>query len=394
MPMNPKTENDDCLTIKAFANENDTSLSTLYSYIDETNISERRRKPNGSYVYSRTYLETMYRNARLKGRRSVQTTYPAMRTKPIGLGFAGYSATSHGNIIDDKTGKRIKPYTNNKGYQLVRLRRLNERCYVSRLVLIAFFGPPPTKTHEADHLNGIKKNNHIENLQWVTPEENIRRREKRQNVHPNTPYKYIPDELNIIYRAQVCGMTYSEFIKKRSEFEGRISRSTYDRKRKELHSHYGNEGLSEWSDIPVKTRLEMGWRCLFDDSPILSVVVHVEGNKFYVNGMGVADRIHVTWGDVLLIMSWSYRMGWRDIHDNLHDEGSLRTGHAKLSREELQIARDQMFADMNAALKHDYVCMKSGEFVRVSCPMHKQILKGEDPFADMPDHSEVESKAA
>lgn len=95
-----------------------------------------------------------------------------------------------------------------------------------------------------------------------------------------TPHKYIPDELNEIYRAQVCGMTYFEFLKKRLEFEGRISRSTYDRKRIELHSRYGNEGLSEWSDIPIKTRLEMGWHCLFDDSPILSVVVHVEAINF------------------------------------------------------------------------------------------------------------------
>jgi len=43
---------------------------------------------------------------------------------------------------------------------------------VSRLVLAAFIGPPPSEEHHADHVNGIKTDNRLTNLEWVTPEEN------------------------------------------------------------------------------------------------------------------------------------------------------------------------------------------------------------------------------
>ncbi len=50
-------------------------------------------------------------------------------------------------------------------------RTRRKRCRVHRLVLEAFIGPCP-KSHEANHLNGIKSDNRIENLEWVTRSEN------------------------------------------------------------------------------------------------------------------------------------------------------------------------------------------------------------------------------
>jgi hypothetical protein len=45
---------------------------------------------------------------------------------------------------------------------------------VQRLVLLAFVGPPPTDLHEANHKNGRKDDNRVENLEWVTRLENMR----------------------------------------------------------------------------------------------------------------------------------------------------------------------------------------------------------------------------
>lgn len=45
---------------------------------------------------------------------------------------------------------------------------------VQRLVLLAFVGPPPSARHEANHKNGRKQDNAVENLEWVTRVENMR----------------------------------------------------------------------------------------------------------------------------------------------------------------------------------------------------------------------------
>jgi hypothetical protein len=51
---------------------------------------------------------------------------------------------------------------------------------VHLLVAKTFLGPKPTPLHECDHINGDPSDNRAENLEWVTREENIRRRNERK----------------------------------------------------------------------------------------------------------------------------------------------------------------------------------------------------------------------
>ena len=44
---------------------------------------------------------------------------------------------------------------------------------VHRLVALAFIGPAPSRIHEINHKNGIKTDNRVDNLEWVTCAENI-----------------------------------------------------------------------------------------------------------------------------------------------------------------------------------------------------------------------------
>lgn len=44
--------------------------------------------------------------------------------------------------------------------------------YVQRLVLIVFFGPPPSAKHEAAHEDGVNTHNWLSNLSWKTTSEN------------------------------------------------------------------------------------------------------------------------------------------------------------------------------------------------------------------------------
>lgn len=66
---------------------------------------------------------------------------------------------------------------NECGYVFVCLRRHKERqknVAVHRLVARAFLKEPPGGTHEVNHINAVKHDNCLCNLEWVTPRENAR----------------------------------------------------------------------------------------------------------------------------------------------------------------------------------------------------------------------------
>ena len=72
-------------------------------------------------------------------------------------------------------GRILKPGLAGAGYPFVHLRVpgvLRGQRYVHRLVAEAFLGSPPTRRHEVDHLDGVRTNNHVSNLEWVTPSNN------------------------------------------------------------------------------------------------------------------------------------------------------------------------------------------------------------------------------
>ena len=68
----------------------------------------------------------------------------------------------------------LNPGLSQYGYRRVRLceNRVQRHCFVHQLVLIAFDSLRPTKKHECNHKDGIKTNNHISNLEWVTRSQN------------------------------------------------------------------------------------------------------------------------------------------------------------------------------------------------------------------------------
>lgn len=111
-----------------------------------------------------------------------------------------YSVSSHGRVRSEPrpipaTGRygcprrtvlmmKLKPRRAKNGdpnrgwgqYPVVSLRRGgNARTwFVHRLVAMAFVGPQPAPGYEVNHKNGIKDDNRPENLEWMTPADNIR----------------------------------------------------------------------------------------------------------------------------------------------------------------------------------------------------------------------------
>lgn len=113
--------------------------------------------------------------------------------------YEGYEASNMGNIRSfiNNASKIInephilKQITNEKGYKRVQIRNKTIRkiWFVHRLVALAFIGDSDL---QINHKNGIKKDNTIDNLEYVTQSENLKhsyqigiRCKKGHNHHMN-----------------------------------------------------------------------------------------------------------------------------------------------------------------------------------------------------------------
>ena len=91
-------------------------------------------------------------------------------------GFPDYVIHPCGTVLriyKNKT-KELKPYKRPNGYMNVSLCKNNKekKFYVHRLLALAFIPNPENKT-DVDHINGIKDDNRLENLRWLTRKENM-----------------------------------------------------------------------------------------------------------------------------------------------------------------------------------------------------------------------------
>lgn len=91
----------------------------------------------------------------------------------------GYQISSFGNVKSfkqNKSGKIILQETDHKGYKRIRLLLTDgtrKSYYVHRIVL-SMFGSKAPYNYQCNHINGIKIDNRIENLEWVTAENNVK----------------------------------------------------------------------------------------------------------------------------------------------------------------------------------------------------------------------------
>ena len=69
---------------------------------------------------------------------------------------------------------KLKPTLDKKGYTRVAIHGRNIEIHL--LVAERYLGPKPSPLHQVDHINRNRADNRIENLRWVTRQENCENR--------------------------------------------------------------------------------------------------------------------------------------------------------------------------------------------------------------------------
>lgn len=85
-----------------------------------------------------------------------------------------YKISNYGKVMTAKTGRILSPAIDMNGYERVCLFKMdrNRRYKVHRLVAITFI-PKVEGKDQVNHKDGNKRNNSVENLEWVTHKENM-----------------------------------------------------------------------------------------------------------------------------------------------------------------------------------------------------------------------------
>jgi hypothetical protein len=119
-------------------------------------------------------------------------------------GFDDYSITKDGQVFSHKTNKLKKPFMLITGYIGIQLYKDNKKknYSVHRLVAETYLINFESKM-QVNHIDGNKINNHISNLEWVTPKENMKHaldNGLRKKYYPKcVTYKLVLDTLTGIF---------------------------------------------------------------------------------------------------------------------------------------------------------------------------------------------------
>ncbi|MGN1370900.1 MAG: HNH endonuclease [Candidatus Coprovivens sp.] len=89
--------------------------------------------------------------------------------------FPNYKVSNRGRVINAKNYKLLKPFDNGTGYNSVYLYKDKKRYTkrVHRLVAEEFVDKI-SEGNEVNHIDGNKKNNFADNLEWCTRKENMK----------------------------------------------------------------------------------------------------------------------------------------------------------------------------------------------------------------------------
>ena len=98
-------------------------------------------------------------------------------------GYPEYAISPAGQVKSLRFNRILKCACSNSGYQYVNLvnNKVKKTTAIHKLVIEHFGAPCPATGLVVDHKDGNKVNNNIENLEWVTMQENTLRSYKNSD---------------------------------------------------------------------------------------------------------------------------------------------------------------------------------------------------------------------
>lgn len=118
-------------------------------------------------------------------------------------GWPNYKISSKGTVINKLTGHKLKPCVNSSGYTNVVLsvNKIKKTFSFHRLLAQHFLDNPDNKT-QINHINGIKTDNRLGNIEWCTGSENM--------FHAYRSRLQKPSDKQKIATAMYCKQNYSK----------------------------------------------------------------------------------------------------------------------------------------------------------------------------------------
>lgn len=96
--------------------------------------------------------------------------------------FENYAISNYGKVLNKEKQTFLKPHLDKQGYYNIALSKngKEKKFSIHRLLALAFI-PNPNNLIMVDHMDRNKQNNNLTNLRWITPKNNRRNSNKRQN---------------------------------------------------------------------------------------------------------------------------------------------------------------------------------------------------------------------
>lgn len=156
-----------------------------------------------------------------------------------------YLISSSGLIVNEATGKPIKPQDNGRGYKKVTLTTKGQpiQKYVHRLVA-EHYCENPNGYKQVNHIDGDKSNNHFANLEWVNSLMNIRHAINSSLFPKTTEYwssKLKEQQIRMIIKLSENGHSGVELAKKYKVSRSTISQIKNRKRHKKIIAITGEE---------------------------------------------------------------------------------------------------------------------------------------------------------